>query len=225
MDFSERLKYYREKAGYKTGKEFAKALNMSYPSYMAYENKGREPKYDILMKIAQNLNVTTDDLLGFRQTELSQCISFLRKHDYSIYSIGCDSQGNNIYFIDESGLVDEDNLPTFSETYLNDLNKGDPCCFLTEKEIIHLVNTISTDTTVNSYIGGAIYDYLLELTETKKNIALIKKLQKSNIIPEEDVKKMSEALHDSMTNIRNYVFDDYIYKIIEKLAETHSTDQ
>lgn len=68
MDFSERLKYYRERAGYKTGKEFAKVLNMSYPSYMAYENKGREPKYETLVKIAKTLNVSTDELFGYSET-------------------------------------------------------------------------------------------------------------------------------------------------------------
>ncbi|STY70275.1 HTH-type transcriptional regulator immR [Megamonas hypermegale] len=64
MSFQENLKYYREKSGYRTAKDFADVLNIPYTSYVAYENKGREPKYEMLCKIADLLNVSTDDLLG-----------------------------------------------------------------------------------------------------------------------------------------------------------------
>ena len=64
MSFQENLKYYREKSGYKTAKDFADVLNIPYTSYVAYENKGREPKYEMLCKIADLLKVSTDDLLG-----------------------------------------------------------------------------------------------------------------------------------------------------------------
>lgn len=64
MTFAERLKHYRELAGYKTGKEFAEHLNIPYPSYMAYENRGREPKYNLLCKICDSLHVSIDELLG-----------------------------------------------------------------------------------------------------------------------------------------------------------------
>ena len=64
MSFQENLRYYREKSGYKTAKDFADVLNIPYTSYVAYENKGREPKYEMLCKIADLLEVSTDDLLG-----------------------------------------------------------------------------------------------------------------------------------------------------------------
>lgn len=64
MAFQENLRYYREKAGYKQAKEFAKKLDITYTTYVGYENKGREPKYDTLCKIADLLNVSTDELLG-----------------------------------------------------------------------------------------------------------------------------------------------------------------
>lgn len=64
MAFQENLRYYREKAGYKQAKEFAKVLGITYTTYVGYENKGREPKYDTLCKIADLLNVSTDELLG-----------------------------------------------------------------------------------------------------------------------------------------------------------------
>lgn len=64
MSFQENLKYYREKAGYKQAKDFAQILNISYSTYVGYESKNREPKYEMLCKIADLLEVSTDDLLG-----------------------------------------------------------------------------------------------------------------------------------------------------------------
>lgn len=62
--FSENLKNFRKLNGYPCAKEFAKKLGIPYSSYMAYENKNREPKYDLLIKIANILDVTIDELLG-----------------------------------------------------------------------------------------------------------------------------------------------------------------
>lgn len=63
MSFQDRLRYFREIAGYKT-KEFAKEIDVVYQTYKGYENAGREPKYSTLCKIADKLNVSLDDLLG-----------------------------------------------------------------------------------------------------------------------------------------------------------------
>lgn len=64
MSFQENLRYYREKIGYKQAKDFAKVLGIPYPTYVGYESQGREPKYETLCKIADELQVSTDDLLG-----------------------------------------------------------------------------------------------------------------------------------------------------------------
>ena len=64
MAFQENLRYYREKAGYKQAKEFTKILGLRYTTYVSYKNKGREPKFTILCKIADLLHVSTDELLG-----------------------------------------------------------------------------------------------------------------------------------------------------------------
>ena len=64
MSFQENLRYYREKAGYKTAKDFADVLNIPYGTYAGYEYKNREPKYQTLCRIADLLNVSTDELLG-----------------------------------------------------------------------------------------------------------------------------------------------------------------
>ena len=64
MSFQENLKKYREQAGFKQAKEFAQFLDIPYTSYMAYENKGSFPNEKTLLKIANALHVSTDDLLG-----------------------------------------------------------------------------------------------------------------------------------------------------------------
>ena len=63
MDFKDRLRYYREQRGYSSD-ELAKLLDIPYTTLKGYENAGREPKYNILVKIADILNVSLDDLLG-----------------------------------------------------------------------------------------------------------------------------------------------------------------
>ncbi|WP_370850990.1 helix-turn-helix domain-containing protein [Megasphaera sp.] len=63
MKFSENLKQIRKKAGY-TAKELAQKIELPYTTYAAYENQGREPKFETLIKIADALHVSIDELLG-----------------------------------------------------------------------------------------------------------------------------------------------------------------
>lgn len=55
--------------GFKSAKEFAKVLDIEYSTYMGYENRGREPKYEVLIKIADTLDVSPDELLGYAKQE------------------------------------------------------------------------------------------------------------------------------------------------------------
>ena len=64
MNLDKNLRIYRERAGYATAKEFADALDVPYNTYTAYENQKREPKLEMLIKIADLLNVSLDDLVG-----------------------------------------------------------------------------------------------------------------------------------------------------------------
>ena len=64
MNFQDKLRQYREQAGYKQAKDFAEKIGIPYTTYLGYENQGREPKYELLCKIATALNCTTDELLG-----------------------------------------------------------------------------------------------------------------------------------------------------------------
>ena len=66
MNFRENLIHFR-KAKYPSARKFAEALGIPYNTYLSYENpaKPTEPRYEMLIKIAALLDVTTDELLGY----------------------------------------------------------------------------------------------------------------------------------------------------------------
>lgn len=94
MNFQERLIMHRKAAGYKTGKDFSASLGISYPSYMAFENKGREPKYDTLCKIADALHVTTDELLGHTvRDSFEYCKNLIESFEFEWMTVEEDADG------------------------------------------------------------------------------------------------------------------------------------
>lgn len=131
MSFQENLKHYREKAGYKTAKEFADILSVPYPTYAAYENKNSEPKYEMLCKIADLLQVSTDDLLG-RTTNilgnnederLKQIVNKILSDDMTIKfaKIGKEHIYFDVYFNDENIFTGRIKKSDFV-SYVNKLN-------------------------------------------------------------------------------------------------------
>ncbi len=69
MSFQQNLRKYRERIGI-SAKDFAAQIGTPYTTYVAYENQGREPKYDTLCKIAAALHVSIDDLLEYEPDKL-----------------------------------------------------------------------------------------------------------------------------------------------------------
>ena len=64
VEFGNRLREFREKE-YNTQTAFAETINIEVGSYRMYELGYRRPDYEILLKIADVLDVTTDELLGY----------------------------------------------------------------------------------------------------------------------------------------------------------------
>lgn len=130
MAFQENLKKFRIRAGYTQAKEFAKVLGISYPTYMGYENRGREPKFELLKKIASVLHVSIDDLLGYHFEQPGELETALRDVKECGFHIVKESDhstkkliGLNILPLDENS--DEIFfIPTniFLESYKNVLN-------------------------------------------------------------------------------------------------------
>lgn len=86
--FHTNLRRMREDAGY-SQKEFADMLSIQVTTYRNYENTLREPSYDILIKIAEILGISTDVLLGVysedsRYEKLLLKANRLSTEDYNI---------------------------------------------------------------------------------------------------------------------------------------------
>lgn len=67
--FCDRFRQLKEESGL-TLKELSKQINISVPN-LSYYMTGREPSYDILIKIADHFNVTTDWLVGRSASRMS----------------------------------------------------------------------------------------------------------------------------------------------------------
>ena len=63
MNFGENLKKYRIEAGFDQAKKFANYLGIPYNCYIGYESKRIQPKFEMLCKISQELQVSIDVLL------------------------------------------------------------------------------------------------------------------------------------------------------------------
>ncbi|MBP5430797.1 MULTISPECIES: helix-turn-helix transcriptional regulator [Ruminococcus] len=63
MTFAERLKQLRLEKGY-TQEELAKLVNVSQPSYWAYENKDVIPYKNTQIQLAKVLGVTVEELMN-----------------------------------------------------------------------------------------------------------------------------------------------------------------
>lgn len=138
MSFKENLRKYRELAGYPTAKEFANVLtNTSYDAYIGYENKGREPKYSILVEIAQKLNVTIDELLDNKQSELDKYINICQRIGFKFYS---DAKREN------KGITKNEIAFTVSDTerWQNafHIDTGEPVFILSKEEFISSVEKV-----------------------------------------------------------------------------------
>lgn len=74
--FQGNLRHYREKAGYRTVKAFVKDLGIPYTTYLSYEKGIKEPSGSNIIKIADKLGITTDELLGRTPTVMNKKIIF-----------------------------------------------------------------------------------------------------------------------------------------------------
>jgi transcriptional regulator with XRE-family HTH domain len=74
MSLSERLKEARTKKGLSQS-DLAKKVKLHYTQIGRYENKGAQPSADILSKLADALDVTTDFLMSGSQDEMAEGIS------------------------------------------------------------------------------------------------------------------------------------------------------
>ena len=68
MNFGERLRFFREQAGY-TQEQVAKAIGVAKSTITGYEKGNREPDVLKIVKLAKFLEVSGDDLIGISDYE------------------------------------------------------------------------------------------------------------------------------------------------------------
>jgi transcriptional regulator with XRE-family HTH domain len=117
-DFQTNLRKYREGLGI-TAKDFAAQIGLNYTTYANYENRGKEPKYDTLCKIASALGVSIDDLLDFTPDKAQYwCTNF----PASLLSARL--EGDNVVISAEDYYLGEDPEVTLSkEAFVSEMER------------------------------------------------------------------------------------------------------
>lgn len=158
MSFAQNLKIYREKAGYSSAKEFANTLGIAYTTYLPYENpskdKGREPKYETLLKIADALDVTVDELLGAKRSKLKKytelcSLAGINTKLLPEYSVTVGMVGDNIVGYKEVEKMRKNGISVYFPLYGG-------CVVLSQDEFIELMDKV-----YNAYkeqISGILFD-------------------------------------------------------------------
>lgn len=85
METKEILKSLRKSKGFTNMKDFCEAVDISINTYQNYESGKRIPTADILIKLADFYNVTTDYLLG-RETGEPETIDKL-SHEFNMSAL------------------------------------------------------------------------------------------------------------------------------------------
>ena len=148
--FQENLKKYRERLGI-TAKDFAAQIGTPYTTYTAYENQGREPKFDTLCKIAAALHVSIDDLLGYKVDQVDYWANIIRPTGFILKNTTANYDDLLVTFHDEEIAI---NKILFNETM---------------RDFINLFSKSIKDTEEN--IKRSFFATLLRVTPKAKNIS------------------------------------------------------
>lgn len=214
MSFQENLKYYREKSGYKTAKDFADVLNIPYTSYVAYENKGREPKYEMLCKIADLLEVSTDDLLGQTSNilgnnedeQLKITINKLLKQNnekelYKFDHLEIDKIQSN--FFDYYIVLKEISKNNIIFQFINDVSNQKYELTINKIEFIKKINEIEKEISILKQIKIDEFLFkLLRLTHTKEELSIMKEWVKY-----EKPKKFNNFYDYVLNSVNKFEYD------------------
>ena len=197
MDFKDRLRYYREQRGYSSD-ELAKLLDIPYTTLKGYENAGREPKYNILIKIADILNVSLDDLLGRTPTNEDEKIKelfALKKGDIDILSISLNNIKKDCVLFDIY-LYDNKNISADKKKGLIKENKNrklvnKSIMSIDKVEFIKLLKDLR-EQAMNEYFHNVkifLHDFYHNAYIIKLNPNNIENLLKPGILTNEDIEE------------------------------------
>lgn len=153
MFFQENLIKLRKKAGY-SARSFAKELDIPYTTYLAYEKTEREPKYQLLIKIASILNVSIDNLLGgaYTQERIIQRLNTLlnianKKHNTNIKITK--TENDDIYFKNFASTIPIE-YSVNKNTFVQAFSRIDEEFYNNTSDVILVyLSNKSKDTTIN----------------------------------------------------------------------------
>ena len=119
--FQDNLRQYREKLGI-NAKDFAAQIGVKYTTYINYETQGREPRYDILIRIAAALNVSIDELLGHKSpSDYENYKKRLKQIGLDIYE---EPDGKILVRLNEKGTKEHELVKAYE--HMNLYEKGLP---------------------------------------------------------------------------------------------------
>lgn len=217
-EFNKNLKKLREQTGYSIN-EFAQLLDLPRNTYIAYENQNREPSFSILLKMAQTLHVTTDELLGNNQTELQQCLNFCSQHGYHVLDYKEIAKAEDFLSIPNDLRFNEKGifllLSSFYESWSETTNYTTEVVLQDkktgEKEIIHpylldFIEIISPNTLIK-IVKEIQNDKLINSTISN---TLHKRIEEARIFERyaKSLKYMSEKLHIPTPNLSNISLEE-----------------
>lgn len=214
MSFQENLKYYREKAGYKSAKEFANTLGIPPNTYVGYEVRGREPKFDTLCKIADLLEVSTDDLLGRTSNilgnnedeQLKITINKLLKQNnekelYKFDHLEIDKIQSN--FFDYYIVLKEISKNNIIFQFINDISNQKYELTINKIEFIKKINEIEKEISILKQIKIDEFLFkLLHLTHTKEELSIMKEWVKY-----EKPKKFNNFYDYVLNSVNKFEYD------------------
>lgn len=218
------LRRLREQAKY-SAKDFAKLLGITYTTYLGYENNGIWPSQENLLKIANALHVTVDELLGNEQTELQRCIHLCEKYGFKLRAKESDTkliheQDDSIREVDDISFELSD-----KQTYCaiakinNDYNDTDPnecnyIYYLSSKELVEIVHKILNDTIYVEMLSSLEEEFGNIQNKKAKIKMLNSQLQRLGIADDVDVETLLDIDIDVLiTALQLYGHDNLFTKL------------
>lgn len=116
MSFMCNLRKYRELAGISSAKDMSALLGIPYPTYLGYENKNAEPKFDVLCEIASILGVSIDTLLDHETNSFDTARYILKDSGLDIL---VDNDGSVHIKEGDIDFCQYDNITDFKEAVLS----------------------------------------------------------------------------------------------------------
>lgn len=202
MEFKDILKSYRLKSGM-TKAEFSRKLGIdSYSTYNNYEVGSSEPKIDMLIKIADLLNISLDDLVGRTPTNEDEKIKELfalkngdKNGDIDILSINLNNIKKDCILFDIY-LYDNKNISADKKRGLIKENKNrklvnKSIMSIDKVEFIKLLKDLR-EQAMNEYFHNVkifLHDFYHNAYIIKLNPNNIENLLKPGILTNEDIEE------------------------------------